>query len=76
MASDAMEPAAEQEPDLLEDSLHMTRDQAVAIWEQAGKPVINFGPGETCSDLEKMLSHRNINERHSAAIREWLERQQ
>jgi len=70
---DPMEPVAEQETDPLEDFLHMTREQIVDIWEEEGKPVINLGPGENCSDLEKMLSHRNINERHLAAIKEWLE---
>ncbi len=75
-ATDAMEPAAEQEPNPLEEFLHMTRDQIVDIWEEAGRPVINLGPGETCFNLEKMLSHRDINERHLAAIREWLEERQ
>ncbi|MFC1869784.1 DUF3854 domain-containing protein [Chloroflexota bacterium] len=76
MAPDAMEPAAEREPDHLEDSLHMTREQIVDIWEEAGKPVINLGPGENCLDLDKLLSHRDINERHLTAVREWLEKRQ
>jgi len=71
-APDAMEPAAEREPDHLEDFLHMTREQIVDIWEEAGKPVINLGPGENCFGLDKLLSHRDINERHLAVIREWL----
>jgi len=75
-ALDPMEPVAVQETDPLEDFLHMTREQIVDIWEEAGKPVINLGPGETCFDLEKMLSHRDINERHLAAVREWLEERQ
>jgi hypothetical protein len=75
-ATDAMEPAAEREPDPLEDSLHMTREQAVAIWEEAGRPIIHLGPGENCFGLDKLLSHRNINERHLAAVREWLEERQ
>jgi hypothetical protein len=75
-APDAMEPATEREPDPLEDSLHMTREQAVAIWEEAGRPVIHLGPGENCFGLDKLLSHRNINEHHLTAIREWLEERQ
>ena len=75
-APDAMEPAAEREPDHLEDSLHMTREQIVDIWEEAGKPVINLGPGENCFGLDKLLSHRDINERHLAVIREWLKGRQ
>jgi len=59
-----------------EERLGMTVEQALGIWTAEGKPVINLGPGENCSDLEKMLSHRNINERHLAAVREWLEKRQ
>ena len=76
MATDAMEPVAEREPDPLENSLHMTREQIVDIWEEAGKPIINLGPGEKCFGLDKLLSHRDINERHLAAVREWLEERQ
>ena len=54
----------------------MSIGEALALWEEAGKPVIYLGPGETCFDLEKMLSHRDINERHLAAVREWLEKRQ
>jgi len=53
--------------------LGMTVGQALSIWEEAGKPIIHLGPGENCFGLEKLLSHRDINERHLAAIREWLE---
>jgi len=73
---DPMETVAGQETDPLEDFLHMTREQIVDIWEEEGKPVINLGPGENCYDLEKMLSHQGINERHLAAVREWLEKRQ
>jgi len=59
-----------------EERLGMTVEQALGIWTAEGKPLINLGPGENCSNLEKMLSHRNINERHLAAIREWLEKRQ
>ena len=59
-----------------EEKLGMSIGEALALWEEAGKPVIYLGPGETCFDLEKMLSHRDINERHLAAVREWLEKRQ
>lgn len=54
--------------------LGMTVEQALSIWEKAGKPIVHLGPGENCLDLEKLLSHRDIDERHQAAVREWLER--
>ena len=54
----------------------MSIGDVIAAWTAEGKPVITLGPGETCFDLEKMLSHRDINERHLAAVREWLEGRQ
>jgi len=75
-ALDPMEPVAGQETDPLEDYLHMTREQAVDIWEEEGKPVITLGPGENCLDLDKLLNRRDINERHLTAIRQWLEERQ
>ena len=57
-----------------EERLGMTVEQAPGIWTAEGKPVINLGSGENCLDLEKLLSHRNINERHLAAVRAWLEK--
>jgi len=59
-----------------EEKLGMGREEALALWTSEGKPVIHLGPGENCLDLEKLLSHRDINERHLAAIREWLEKRQ
>jgi len=73
---DATEPVAGQETDPLEDFLHMTREQIVDIWEEGGKPVIYLGPGENCTDLEKLLSRRDISECHLAAVKEWLEKRQ
>jgi len=75
-ALDPIEPIAGQETNPLEDFLHMTREQIVDIWEEEGKPVIHLGHGENCFDLEKMLSHCDINERHLSAVREWLEKRQ
>jgi len=54
----------------------MSIGEAIAVWSAEGKPVINLGPGENCFGLDKLLSHRDINERHLAAIREWLEGRQ
>jgi hypothetical protein len=59
-----------------EEKLGMGIGDVIAAWTAEGKPVIYLGPGETCFDLEKMLSHRDINERHLAAVREWLEERQ
>jgi len=59
-----------------EEKIGMSITQAIALWTAEGKPVIFLGPGETCLDLEKLLSHRDINERHLAAVREWLEKRQ
>jgi len=57
-----------------EEKIGMSIKEAVAIWTKEGMPVIYLGPGENCPDLEKLLSHRDINERHLAAVREWLEK--
>jgi len=56
--------------------LGMTVDKALALWTEKGKPVIHIGPGENCLDLEKLFSHQDINERHLAAVRAWLEKRQ
>jgi hypothetical protein len=54
----------------------MSREQAIAIWAREGRPVIHLGPGENCFDLERLLSHRDINERHLEAVRQWLARKE
>ena len=54
----------------------MTIGEALSIWTAEGRPVIYLGPGENCFDLEKLLSHQDINERHLAAVREWLDKRQ
>lgn len=58
----------------MEEKLGMTLDDALALWAAEGKPIIHLGPGENCFDLEKLLSHRNVPERHLDAVREWLEK--
>ncbi len=55
------------------EGLGMTVEQAIAVWTAEGKPIIHLGPGENCFGLEKLLSHRDINECHLAAVRVWLE---
>ncbi|MEK7354368.1 MAG: hypothetical protein AABZ77_07680, partial [Chloroflexota bacterium] len=76
MSSSAIEPAAAQKPDPVEDLLHMTREQALGIWVAEGKPIIYLGPGENCIDLERLLSSGAKNERHLATVREWLKKRQ
>jgi len=60
----------------MEEKLGMTVEQALSVWEEADKPIIHLGPGENCFGLEKLLSHRNVNDRHLAAVRQWLEERQ
>lgn len=60
--------------DLISISLGMTVEDAIALWAKEGKPVVHLGPGENCFDLEKLLIHRDVNERHLVAVREWLEK--
>ena len=59
-----------------EERIGMTVERVLDIWTAEGKPVINLGPGENCFGLDKLLSHRDINERHLAVIREWLKGRQ
>ncbi len=56
--------------------LGMTVEQALSIWQEAGRPIIYLGPGENCVDLERLLSNGEINERHLATVRRWLEERQ
>ena len=59
-----------------EEQLGMTIKEVLSIWEEAGKPVIHLGSGENCFDLEKLFGHRDINERHLVAVKQWLEERQ
>jgi len=63
---------AQTEQDRVSQTLCMTVEQALDIWTRSGKPVIHLGPGENCFDLDKLLSHSDINPRHLAAMRDWL----
>jgi hypothetical protein len=76
MAFGVVEPVADKQLDPLEAFFQMTREQVISIWEEAGRPVIHLGPGENCFGLDKLLSHRDINERHLVAIKNWLEERQ
>ena len=74
--ADAAGLAAEREPDPLEASLHMTREQAVAIWEDAGRPAIPLGQGTRCVDLSKLFDHQRVDEYSLFFIKAWLEERQ
>ncbi len=54
--------------------LGMTIEQALAVWDRQGRPVIHLGPGENCLGLEKLLGRSDIKPQHLSAIREWLEK--
>ena len=60
-------------PDLKQ-VLGMTLEQALAIWDKQGRPIIHLGPGENCHDLAKLLEQRNIKLEHLSAIGEWLQK--
>ncbi|MBN2238673.1 MAG: DUF3854 domain-containing protein [Dehalococcoidales bacterium] len=59
-----------------EENIGMSIDDAINIWVKAEKPVINLGPGETCHDLEKLLTNHRISKRHLVVIKDWLEERQ
>jgi hypothetical protein len=54
-------------------SLGMTKEEAVDIWDKQGRPIIPLGPGENCCDLGKLLAQEKIKPEHLLAIRAWLE---
>ncbi|MFC1929718.1 hypothetical protein ACFLW6_02470 [Chloroflexota bacterium] len=60
--------------DRREVGLDMTIDGALKLWRAEGAPVIHLGPGENCLDLEKLLSHPDIADRHLEAIKAWLQK--
>ena len=55
----------------VEQILGMSVEQALAIWERAGKPLIHLAPGENTENLEGLLSNRLLG-RHVKAVAEWL----
>ena len=50
----------------------MTKEQAIAIWDKQGRPVIHLDSRENCLDLAKLLEQSEIKPEHLLAIREWL----
>ncbi len=54
-------------------ALGMSIEEALARWNKEGRPVIQLYPGENCFDLEKLLSLRDVKERHLAAVKRWLD---
>jgi len=49
------------------------RTQILELWQQSGKPSIPLRQGETCLDLEKFLSHRDIRNSDIEAIKAWAQ---
>jgi len=52
--------------------LGVSVEQALGIWTREGKPAVHLGPGENCFDLERLLSHRDVNPIHLEAVNNWL----
>ena len=48
--------------------------KAIQIWHSKGSPMIPLGPGDNCSDLEKLLSHPNTKPAYLKAVGVWLEK--
>lgn len=59
--------------DLHEAALGMPVAKVIETWRSEGMPLVHLGPGESCSDLEKLLSHPDVPEKHLRAIRHWLD---
>ncbi len=57
-----------------ESALGMPVQKALELWRSEGAPIIHLGPGENCSDLEKLLSNRNVKSGHLEAVKAWLEK--
>ncbi len=53
--------------------LGMSVEKAIELWRSEGAPIIHLGPGENCSNLETLLSNRNIKPQHLEVVRAWLE---
>ena len=58
---------------LVPDILGMSVDQVLALWQSAGAPIIQLGPGVNCLDLGKLLSRTDISTEHLEAVRAWLD---
>jgi len=53
--------------------LGMLVARAIEIWHSESAPVIQLGPGENCLDLEELLSHPDVLDKHLVAVRQWLD---
>jgi len=49
-------------------------DQVLEQWRSEGLPMIHLGPGENCTNLEKLLSRPEKME-HLEGVRAWLWRE-
>lgn len=47
--------------------------QVISLWHQLGKPPIQLGQAETCTNLEALLSSFNPKPEHLAAVRQWYQ---
>jgi len=54
--------------------LDLDVDSLLSVWANEGKPVVHLGPGENCFDLEKLISRRDISDKHLNAIKNWLDK--
>lgn len=50
----------------------MSKEQAISIWDQQGRPVIRLGLCDNCFDLAKLLTQKNAKWAQVAAVKEWL----
>jgi hypothetical protein len=55
-------------------SLGMPADEAIKIWHSEGSPIIHLGPGENCSDLEKLVTGPMVDPDHLQAVKDWLDK--
>lgn len=52
--------------------LGMPVERAVRLWRDCGAPVVQLTPGESCSDLERLLASPCLKSEHMAGVRQWL----
>lgn len=48
------------------------KDEILALWVKIGKPVVHIGDGENCFDLELLISHNDMLQRHVDAVNQWF----